>query len=141
MGTSEINGKVQSKTKTECKSSISSSLLCQRRLVGIVFHANTETAALSRNSAGLFRSCQVDYSANGKIRDTEGWWIHRSSASGTESMHLNFEITFCYIYQDLDILMLTSNHKRQRHKNKINEPTKIMASPTTKLFVALFLIT
>lgn len=89
MGTSDINGSIQSTTKNQCKSSFSLSLLWQGRPFGTILHAKTEAATLSSYATRLWGSCQMDYPPNGKIRNQAGWWIHGSSTPGDESLYLN----------------------------------------------------
>ena len=97
MGTSDFNGSLQSTTKNQCKGGFSSSLFWQGRPVGSFLHAEAEAAILSSNTTGLWGSCQVDNSANGKIRDQEGGWLHWSSASGSKSLSLSLSL-YIYIY-------------------------------------------
>lgn len=89
MGTTDINGSVQTKTKNQCKNSFSISLLWQGRPVGAFCHAESEAATLPIHTARLWRGCQMGYSANGKIGNQAGRWLHWSSAPGALGLYLN----------------------------------------------------
>ena len=104
MGTSDFNGSLQSTTKNQCKGGFSSSLFWQGRPIGSFLHAEAEAAILSSNTTGLWGSCEVDNSANGKIRDQEGGWLHWSSASGSKSLYLSLSLSiYIYIYSPAEI--------------------------------------